>query len=108
MRSGAAFSSWTRYRDWVQASGHGESTTVDLKGELPFPDPAGVLSLRDCAVFRAVDDDRQPVLILTDGVTTVALECGLRGASEQIVTAAHRLAEAVQDFADSVTESLRP
>jgi hypothetical protein len=92
----------------MSASGHGETTTVDLKGELPFPDPAGVLSLRDCMVYRAVDDDRQPVLVITDGVTTVALECGLRGASEQVVAAAHRLAGAVQDFATSVTESLSP
>jgi hypothetical protein len=92
----------------MPASGQGDTTTVDLKGKLPFPDPLAVLSLRDCTPYRAVDDDRQPVLILTDGVTTLALECGLRGASDQIVTAANRLAEAMRDFADSVEHQIHP
>ena len=97
----------SRYRDRVPASGHGETTTADLKGQLPFPDPVAVLSLRDCAVYHEVDDDNQPVLVLSDGVTTLALECGLRGASEEIVAAANRLAEAVQDFATSVESSFQ-
>ena len=71
-------------------------------GELPFPEPAAVLNLRDSMVFRAVDDDNQPILIITDGVTTLALECGLRGLSEDIVNAAERLADAVHDSARSV------
>lgn len=91
----------------MPASGQGETTTVDLKGQLPFPDPVAALSLRDCAVYHGVDDDNQPVLILSDGVTTLFLECGLRGASEQIVTAANRLAVAVQDFATSVENSFQ-
>lgn len=89
----------------MSASGQ-DSTTFDLKGDLPFPDPIAVLSLRNCTAYRAIDDDRQPVLILSDGVTTLALECGLRGASEQIVTAANRLAQAVQDFATSVAHEV--
>ncbi len=79
-----------------------ELTTVDLKGRLPFPDPVAVLSLRDCAVYRAVDDDDQPILVVTDGVTTVALECGLRGLSDAIVSAAQRLADGVDDYSRSV------
>jgi hypothetical protein len=71
-------------------------------GELPFPEPAAVLNLRDSMVFRAVDDDNQPILVITDGVTTLALECGLRGLSEDIVNAAERLADAVHDYALSV------
>lgn len=81
---------------------HGETTTVDLMGELPFPEPVAVLSLRDSMVFRALDDDNQPILIVTDGVTTLAMECGLRGMSEEIVVAAERLADAVHDYAVSV------
>jgi hypothetical protein len=103
--SGGANSPGTRYRDRVPASGQGETTTVDLKGQLPFPDPVAALSLRDCVAFRAVDDENQPVLIISDGVTTLALECGLRGASDQIVAAANRIAEACQDFATSVENS---
>lgn len=71
-------------------------------GELPFPEPTAVLSLRDSMVFRAVDDDSQPILIITDGVTTLAMECGLRGLSEDIVNAAERLAAAVHDYSVSV------
>ena len=92
----------------MPASGHGETTTFDLKGELAFPEPVAVLSLRDCVVYRAVDDDDQPILIISDGVTTLALECGLRGASGQVVAAANRLAGAVQDFAESVQSWVEP
>jgi hypothetical protein len=81
---------------------HGETTTVDLKGQLPFPEPSAVLSLRDCVAFRAIDDDQEPILILTDGVTTLALECGLRGVSTDLAEAAERLSAAVHDYAISV------
>jgi hypothetical protein len=89
----------------MAANGHGETTTSDLQGQLPFPDPIAVLSLRDCTAYRAVDDDDQPVMILSDGVTTLSLECGLRGASGQVAVAADRLAEAMRDFALSVKYS---
>jgi hypothetical protein len=92
----------------VPARSRRDTTTVDLKGRLPFPEPVAALSLRDCMPYRAVDDDGQPVLILTDGVTTVALECGLRGLSADIVDAAQRLAEAVGDFAVSVRAASTP
>jgi hypothetical protein len=91
----------------MAASGHGETTTSDLNGQLPFPDPIAVLSLRDCTAFRAVDDDDQPVLILSDGVTTLSLECGLRGASGQVAAAADRLSDAMRDFALSVNYAVR-
>jgi hypothetical protein len=74
--------------------------------ELPFPDPAAVLSLRHCTVYRAVDDDEQPILIVTDGVTTLALECGLRGMSDEVILAAERLADAVHDYVSSVRAAL--
>ncbi len=75
---------------------------MNLKGELPFPDPIAVLSLAHCRVFRAVDDHDQPILVLTDGVTTVALECGLRGLTGTVVGAAQSLADGVTDYAQSV------
>ena len=75
-----------------------ESTTHDLRGEQPFPAPMAVLSLRAATVYRAVDDDDQPILIVSDGVTTIALECGLRGLDEGIISAARQLADAVADY----------
>jgi hypothetical protein len=83
-----------------------ETTTDDLKGEPPFPEPAAVLSLRHCTVYRAADDDGQPILILTDGVTTLALECGLKGMSAELIESAERLADAVHDYAISVRAAL--
>ncbi len=102
-----AVSNGTRYGDRMAANGHGDTTTSDLNGQQPFPDPIAVLSLRDCTAYRAVDDDDQPVMIVSDGVTTLALECGLRGASGQVAAAADRLAEAMRDFALSVNYSVR-
>jgi hypothetical protein len=80
-----------------------DPTTVDLKGRLPFPDPVAVLSLQSCMVFRAVDDEEQPILILTDGVTTVALECGLQGLTDEVVQRVQRLAEGATDYSRSVS-----
>ena len=85
-----------------------ETTTVSLKGSLPFPDPVAVLSLRDCAVYRAVDEFEQPILILTDGVTTVALECGPKGLAGDVAETARRLADGVRDFSQSVSASVGP
>ena len=79
-----------------------EISTVDLRGRLPFPEPAAVISLRATEVYRAVDDDNQPILILTDGVTTLALESGMSGLTPGVVSAAERLADAVKDFSQSV------
>lgn len=65
-----------------------------------------MLSLRECTVFRAVDDDDQPVLVLSDGVVALSLECGLQGASHDVAAAAERLAQGVHDFAVSVRDQL--
>ena len=80
-----------------------DGPTVDLRGRLGFPEPVAVISLRGAMTFRDQDDDGQPVLIVTDGVTTVALDSGLSGLSFGVVVAAQRLAEAVGDFASSIS-----
>jgi hypothetical protein len=77
-------------------------TTANLKGRPPFPDPIAVLSIPSCEVFRAVDAEGQPILVLSDGVTTVALECGLRGLTDEVVAKTRRLADGVTDYYHSV------
>ena len=76
-------------------------------GEVPdlrlFPDPVAVISLRDAVTFRDVDSDGQPILVITDGVTAVALDSGLAGLSFSVVVASQRLADAVHDFSTSIT-----
>jgi hypothetical protein len=59
--------------------------------------------MRDAVTYRDVDEDGQPILIITDGVTAVALDSGLAGLSLNVTVASHRLADAVRDFANSIT-----
>jgi hypothetical protein len=79
---------------------------VQPDGYPPFPEPAAVLSLRECTVYRTVDEDDQPVLVVSDGVVTLSLECGLQGASHEVADAAERLAQGVHDFAVSMRDLL--
>jgi hypothetical protein len=85
-----------------------DTSTLDLRGGLPFPEPVAALSMRSTTVYRAVDEDGQPILIVTDGVTTVALESGLSGLSEEVVAAAEGLASATRDYATSLRASWQP
>lgn len=77
--------------------------TTELSGQRGFPEPVAVISLRNAATYREQDEEGQPILIITDGVTTVALDSGLSGLSFGVVSASHRLADAVHDFAQSIT-----
>lgn len=85
-----------------------DTSTADLRGRQPFPEPIAALSMRSTKVFRAVDEDGQPILIITDGVTTVAVESGLSGLSDEVVAAADDLASAARDYAISLRAGLRP
>jgi hypothetical protein len=86
---------------------HGTSGSDGPTGDLPdnwlFPEPVAVISLRNAVTYRDVDEDGQPILIITDGVTAVALDSGLTGLSFSVVVASQRLADAVRDFATSIT-----
>lgn len=80
-----------------------DGPTGDLPDNPLFPEPVVTISMRNAVTYRDVDEDGQPILIITDGVTAVALDCGLSGLSFGLVTASQRLAEAVTDFATSIT-----
>lgn len=86
---------------------NGKSGPDGPTGDVPegrlFPEPVAVISLRNAVTYRDMDDDGQPILIITDGVTAVALDSGLAGLSVNVVVASHRLADAVRDFATSIT-----
>jgi hypothetical protein len=86
---------------------NGISDPDEPMGDLPdnwlFPEPVAVISLRNAVTYRDVDEDGQPILIITDGVTAVALDSGLAGLSFGVVVASYRLADAVHDFAQSIT-----
>jgi hypothetical protein len=71
-----------------------------------FPIPSTTLSLPHVIAYRGRDDDGEPSLIITDGVSAVALESGLSGPSAEAVVAARRLAATALEFAAGVAELL--
>jgi hypothetical protein len=76
-------------------------------GDSPtFPIPSTTLSLPHVVAYRGRDDDGEPSLIITDGVSAVALESGLSGPSAAMVVAARRLAAAAEQFATGIAEIL--
>jgi hypothetical protein len=79
-----------------------EDATADLAGLEAFPEPTVMISVRHGRTFRALDDEGRPMLIITDGVSAVALDIGVSGLSYGVVVSARRLADAVGDFASSL------
>jgi hypothetical protein len=79
-----------------------EDATADLAGLEAFPEPTVMISLRHGRTFRALDDEGRPMLIITDGVSAVALDIGVSGLSYGVVVSTRRLADAVGDFASSL------
>ena len=80
-----------------------DGPTADVPDNNLFPETVAIISMRDAVTYRDVDEDGQPILIITDGVTAMALDSGLSGLSLNVVEASHRLADAVLDFATSIT-----
>src|SRR5215469_748871 len=89
---------------------HGTASNDDASpepgDELTFPAPSTSLSLRHLIAYRGLDDDGEPILIITDGVSSIALESGLAGPSSEVVVAARRLAATAEDFACRMAELL--
>jgi hypothetical protein len=71
-----------------------------------FPAPTACLSLRHVIAYRELDDDGEPILIITDGVSSIALESGLATPSSDLVVAARRLAATAEDFASVLAAQL--
>jgi hypothetical protein len=71
----------------------------------PWPDPVPVATLRlgGLHAFRMMDDDG-PMLVVSDGVTTVEFACGLSGPSRRSARGVQRLADAMAEFAKALTE----
>jgi hypothetical protein len=72
----------------------------------PWPDlvPIATLRLGGLRAYRMMDDDG-PVLVISDGVTTVEFACGLAGVSNRSVRGVQRLASAMVDFANALEEA---
>ena len=89
---------------------HGTARDGDVPPEhdddLTFPALSASLSLRHAIAYRELDDEGEPVLIITDGVSSIALESGLAGPSSEVVVAARRLAATAEDFASVLAAQL--
>jgi len=84
-----------------------DDETPAAAGDTPaFPTPSTILSLPHVIAYRGRDDDGEPSLIITDGVSAIALEGGLSGPSAEAVAAARRLAATAEEFAAGIAELL--
>jgi hypothetical protein len=90
----------------MYGTGRDGDAPPETHDDLTFPNPSAFLSLRQVTAYRGQDDDGEPILIITDGVSSIALESGLAGLSSELVVAARRLANTAEDFAAVLAEQL--
>jgi hypothetical protein len=75
-----------------------DGPTGDLAPRLGIPAPVVSVRVDGIRAFRMVDDDDGPILIITDGDTTVEFSCGFSGRSHAAALGAERLAEATRAY----------
>jgi hypothetical protein len=82
---------------------------TDLRDGIEYvPDPTAVplpvasVRLGEIRTFCMLDDEDEPILVVTDGDTTVEFACGLSGRSLAAALGAQRLAAAVQAYASTI------
>jgi len=68
----------------------------------PIPLPAASVRVGGIRTFWSVDEEGEPVLVVSDGVTTVEFGCGLPGANGRTTRGAERLADAMRQYAAAI------
>jgi len=76
-----------------------DGNTGDLPRRLGIPAPVVSIRIDGIQAFRMIDDDDGPILIITDGDTTVEFSCGFSGRTQVAALGAERLAEATRAYA---------
>lgn len=66
------------------------------------PLPVASVRLGGIRTYFMLDDEDEPILVVTDGDTTVEFACGLSGRSRAAALGAQRLAAAVQAYASTI------
>jgi hypothetical protein len=84
-----------------------DGPTDDLADEAA-PPPAVTVRLRGVRTYRIIDDEDEPVLFVSDGVTTVEFACGISGLSGSAARGARRLANAIGEFASVLELRVNP
>jgi hypothetical protein len=80
----------------------------DVPDHLGCPAPLVSVRLGEIRAFSIVDDEDEPVLVVSDGETTVEFACGLSGLSGPAARGAQRLADAVRDYASTLESKIAP
>jgi hypothetical protein len=84
-----------------------DGPTDDLADETA-PPPAVTVRLRGVRTYRIIDDEDEPVLFVSDGVTTVEFACGISGLSGSAARGARRLSNAIGEFASVLELRVNP
>jgi hypothetical protein len=71
-----------------------------------YPPPMVSVRLGEIRAFRVTDDEDEPILVVSDGETSVEFACGLSGVSGSAALGAQRLADAARDYALAIEANL--
>ena len=78
----------------------------ELRGTGVYPPPVVSVRLGEVRAFRVIDDEDEPILVVSDGETSVEFACGLSGMNGSAARGAQRLADAVRDYASAIEANL--
>jgi hypothetical protein len=86
-----------------------DGTELHGNGDVAEEPPASVVSIRLDALttFSTVDDEGDPVLVVSDGETTIEFACGLPGLSDGSARGAQRLVEAIGTYQAEIEQRQR-
>jgi hypothetical protein len=71
-----------------------------------YPTPVVSVRLGEIRAFSVIDDDDEPVLVISDGESSVEFACGLAGVCGSAALGAQRLADAMRDYASTIEANL--
>jgi len=84
-------------------------TELQGHGDVAEEPPASVVNIRldGLRTFSTVDDEGEPVLVVSDGETTIEFSCGLPGLSDVSVRGAQRLVDAIRTYQAEIEQRQR-
>lgn len=85
---------------------NGTQGDTDPDGSGDYPPPLVSVRLGEIMAFRVIDDEDEPILVVSDGEMSVEFGCGLAGVSGPAAQGAQRLAEAVREYASTIRANL--
>jgi hypothetical protein len=90
----------------MNGTGLAEEDPQDAGDPGAYPPPMVSVRLGEIRAFRVTDDEDEPILVVSDGETSVEFACGLSGVSGSAALGAQRLADAARDYASAIEANL--